>query len=282
MSDQNINIDAKLPETISAVAKTFPKTISTVDTLVSDTLSILGVPISYLNEYAQHSLKKTKAKLEKKLADIPTEKLTAPPAHVAGPALQASLYVTDCETLHDMFASLLATSMNKDKQQLAHPSFAEVIKQLSPDEAKIIATPSFINDLVKPMCTVRVQVKYDPSTNLPIPSRVGGHFKIAAEGYDLWQNIVLFTPEMENHSPINPNQCSRIAENLFRLHILSAFPGIELSDSRLYIPLEKIFSELFYAERFQSKLHQHQEYALIAGMACLTSFGAQFIDACVL
>ncbi len=40
--------------------------------------------------------------------------------------------------LREMFANLLASAMNSDVSNDVHPSFVEIIKQLSPDEAKIL------------------------------------------------------------------------------------------------------------------------------------------------
>ncbi len=42
------------------------------------------------------------------------------------------------ESLSEMYASLLATAMNEDTIQKAHPAFVDIIKQLTPDEAKIV------------------------------------------------------------------------------------------------------------------------------------------------
>lgn len=46
----------------------------------------------------------------------------------------------DAEELRDMFANLLARSMDTATAGNVHPSFVEVIKQLTPDEARILST----------------------------------------------------------------------------------------------------------------------------------------------
>lgn len=55
--------------------------------------------------------------------------------YVAIPAIQQISYSYDSDELRDMYANLLANFMDKERSDLVHPSFVEVIKQLNPDEA---------------------------------------------------------------------------------------------------------------------------------------------------
>ena len=77
--------------------------------------------------------------LEAKAGNISPHNLEAPEANVAIPALQAVAYSMDSEELRDMFANLIVSSMNVDTKQNVHPSFVEIIKQLSPDEVRLLA-----------------------------------------------------------------------------------------------------------------------------------------------
>jgi hypothetical protein len=45
-------------------------------------------------------------------------------------------YYVDTEELSEMFSNLIAASMNSDKLNEDHPSYVDVIKQLSPLDAK--------------------------------------------------------------------------------------------------------------------------------------------------
>lgn len=79
-----------------------------------------------------------KESIAQKIATIPEENLQEPSLAIVGPALEASKYYIEEEALREMFAQLIASSMNSEKQDFVHPSFVEVIKQLTFSEAKFI------------------------------------------------------------------------------------------------------------------------------------------------
>jgi hypothetical protein len=74
----------------------------------------------------------------KKLQNVPKEQIQTPKTNLAGPAIEALRFSAQEPELQNMFANLLATAMDKQTSGDAHPSFVEIIKQLSPDEAKIL------------------------------------------------------------------------------------------------------------------------------------------------
>lgn len=65
-------------------------------------------------------------------------KIVEPPPNVAVPALAAFAYCADIPDLREMYLNLLASSMHRDSSSQAHPSYVEIIRQLTPDEAKIM------------------------------------------------------------------------------------------------------------------------------------------------
>ncbi|SPP31211.1 hypothetical protein ARAF_0324 [Arsenophonus endosymbiont of Aleurodicus floccissimus] len=100
----------------------------------------------------------TATKVAEKLKDIAPENIVTPHPNVAGPAIEALRYTGHEESLSEMYASLLATAMNKDTIQKAHPAFVDIIKQLTPDEAKIVrgfAKDESINPLISVLATSR-------------------------------------------------------------------------------------------------------------------------------
>ena len=66
------------------------------------------------------------------------KKLVTPKPNVAGPILEALRYAGHDATLRDMYLNLLAASMDSETVTKAHPAFVEVIRQLTPDEAKLL------------------------------------------------------------------------------------------------------------------------------------------------
>jgi hypothetical protein len=77
-------------------------------------------------------------KLTEKLSHISTEKIQSPCMNIAGPILLQLPFYKDEEELRDMYATLLASAMNRDLSPSVHPSFVTIIQQLTPDEAHIL------------------------------------------------------------------------------------------------------------------------------------------------
>lgn len=77
-------------------------------------------------------------KLENKLKKIPIENIQSPQLSIAGPIFESLRYLSNEEMLRDMYANLLANAMDTDTKNNAHPSFVEIIKQLSSKEASLL------------------------------------------------------------------------------------------------------------------------------------------------
>lgn len=86
----------------------------------------------------EYNVAETKKLLEEKLSNTSPELIESPEPYIAVPALQYISYCMDNNELRDMYANLLANSMNKIVKNGVHPGFVEIIKQLSPDEAKVL------------------------------------------------------------------------------------------------------------------------------------------------
>lgn len=84
------------------------------------------------------SVKLAAEAIEEKIRRIPDDKVVEPEAYVAVPAIQQLTYCQDNPVLRDLYANLLVSSMNADSKWRVHPSFVDIIKQLNPDEAKLL------------------------------------------------------------------------------------------------------------------------------------------------
>lgn len=158
----------------------------------------------------EESLQLTAKSIEAKLAKIEETKICEPEPFVAIPAIQQLCICQNSEELREMYANLLATSMNVDKKALVHPSFVEIIKQLNPDEAKYLRSlkPSKIYPLV--------------DIRLKSPLHGGGYNDIrknvTSQGYDII--------ESKEH-------IGAYLDNLNRLGIIS-IEEAHLIDDKLY------------------------------------------------
>ena len=80
-----------------------------------------------------------KQSLENRVAEIPADALKEPRLSILGPTLEASKFYFEEGTLREMFAALAAAAFDKRKERDMHPSYPEIIKQLSPLDATNLA-----------------------------------------------------------------------------------------------------------------------------------------------
>ncbi len=105
----------------------------------------------------EYNVAETKKLLEEKLDKVSPELIESPEPYIAVPALQYISYCMDNDELRDMYANLLANSMNKVVKNGVHPGFVEIIKQLCPDEAKILKYMSGSGRSTVPTITLRCE-----------------------------------------------------------------------------------------------------------------------------
>lgn len=74
--------------------------------------------------------------ITQKVEHIPNESLQEPKISILGPALEASKFYIEEDDIREMFASLLASSFDSSKNSILHHAFVEIIKQLTPLDAK--------------------------------------------------------------------------------------------------------------------------------------------------
>lgn len=147
-----------MPEGLDTLAKGIGKAIETVPELYQDAFQptvqetgklIARIPhainaaFSGLDKWIlnkEYGIEETKKLLAQKLENVEPEKIVEPEAYVAIPALQAISYSMNSEELRNLYANLLAKSMNVDTKDSVHPSFVEIIKQMSPNDALIFKT----------------------------------------------------------------------------------------------------------------------------------------------
>lgn len=105
---------------------------------LSDIVSLAFTPVIMLKSkrdiYLENYIKDLKEKVDK----IPEENLSEPSAHIIGPALEAiGKYYYNVEHVKEMYANLICSSLDKNKVEMIHPSYLEIIKQMSPLEADL-------------------------------------------------------------------------------------------------------------------------------------------------
>lgn len=124
---------------------------------VAKTVHVVLAPVSALVWGYDQVKEFVSTKVAERLRNVPPENLVTPKPNVAGPALEALRYTGHESSLSDLYANLLAAAMDKNTAPGAHPAFVEIIKQLTPDEAKLVSL--FVNGIPLPLVNLRWEFK---------------------------------------------------------------------------------------------------------------------------
>lgn len=108
--------------------------------LIPQTIDAALLPLRQWNIEREYKFAETKKLLEHKLENVNPEKIVTPEPYVAVPAIQAISYSMNSEELRNLYANLLAKAMNSDTKDEIHPSFIEIIKQMSPIDSLVFKT----------------------------------------------------------------------------------------------------------------------------------------------
>ena len=84
-----------------------------------------------------HDLKLYEQELSQAILSIPEENLIEPNIQITAQALENSKYCIESEELRKLFVNLISKSMDSHYTSNVHPSLAEIIKQMSPIDARI-------------------------------------------------------------------------------------------------------------------------------------------------
>lgn len=124
---------------------------------VAKTVHVALAPVSALVWGYDQIKDFVSTKVAERLKNVPPENITSPKPNVAGPALESLRYTGHESSLSDLYANLLAAAMDKATAHGAHPAFVEIIKQLTPDEAKLVGL--FVRKMPYPL--INVQWEYE-------------------------------------------------------------------------------------------------------------------------
>ena len=147
-SDNKSSVTSVVVGELIEVAKNEPK-IKEAGSNVAESLAILsGVIKNVLLPLAALNFGVEKARtyfttrfvddLSDKVKDIPQSEIVEPKASIVGPVLQGLAFSFEEAELREMYLSLLARSMDGRTASRTHPSFVDIIRQLTAEEAALI------------------------------------------------------------------------------------------------------------------------------------------------
>lgn len=269
MSDENKIRDAA--DAVKGIVEAVPiyqdavqpaaKEIGTALQTVAKTIHIVLAPVSALVWGYEQIKDFVSTKVAEKLKDVPPENIATPKPNVAGPALESLKYTGHEEMLRDMYANLLAASMDTRTASGAHPAFVEIIRQLTPDEARLLRLLTQARAF--PLVTVRREFKVET------PSESGGldvlvHFSLL--GWEAGCDLPEITPAYIN--------------NLCRLGLTEIPPLVTYTKPGIYDPLEKHPQ----VESIKTSIETDEKWRAVVQRQTLsvTQLGKQFCGVCVI
>lgn len=182
------------------------------------------------------------------------DKIVSPDPAIAVPAIEALRYANK-DIIKEMFVNILGASMNIETANFVHPSFVEIIRQITPDEAKILKQL-----LRKGLCEPLVDVEIEKNN---------------AEGrFVVYSNFGVIGYESNCEYP---EKISLYVDNLKRLALVQIPENAFLIDEWRY---EKIVNSTHYKDIVE-KSKKEGEVFCVKRMIGLTDYGMRLREICL-
>lgn len=254
----NSLVKIEVPESIDNALKNLTgRPTETIGQVLSDCLFLVFGGISQKAEMKRakyaFALKEFSRELEKKVEGIPEERRLEPNTHTVCTALESMRYCVEEIELRNMFSTLIANSIDKDTFEIVHPSYGDIIKQLTSFDANLIL---WMKDR-KAIPVIRFRINFKGENRylqLPI----------------IYAEYGMDTTEMLQVS----------LENLSRLKIINLNLDASYSDIHLYEIIKKMKKYLEDKFNIETQIGEKRVLEEVLGSIEITQFGRKFIDAC--
>jgi len=196
-----------------------------------------------------------KEKVYIKIGNIPQDNLIEPAISIVGPIIEPSKYYYEGEYFREMFSELLAAACDKKHIYTIHRSFVEILKQLSPLDAKLLGSFRYNNSY--PICDIEA---IDKNTKLITP---------------FYQSIFDFLSMENEFSPEERIFLTASLDNLKRL-------GILIKNTHI---LQKEYDYNNFKNSFMYKEYERIKdpdgvLKILPARMELTDFGRGFVSCC--
>jgi len=181
---------------------------------------------------------------------VPPDRMTSPRLDIAIPAIEAMRY----SGLKREFALLIASTMDSSLADDAHPSFIEILKQLTIDEVRIVMSFPDVGQVL-------------PFANINYLDRTGR----------ILSSLRYIVPEHVARVCERPKALGGYIDNLLRLNIISAPAQLAISDRRFY---RYLLAQEFVAA-FEAHLAPGLKSSVNRRVLALTDFGQMFRTCCL-
>lgn len=214
----------------------------------------------FLVEDSVHAVTSVLRMTAENLALLPPKQISFDRPRVALQALNEAKFAINEDEIQRLFSNLISASLDKKTSSIAHPAYIEIIKQLQPDEAKILRFMFNKENHRKGHApTIDIVQQDSEDSNLTITST---------------------TPEVnlicEDAGCDNPENSVMYFFNLKRLGLLTPTSGTSFPKEEH----ERIFSSEKVKEICSVNSHLDR-VSCKSGQYSFTGFGRGFVDSCV-
>lgn len=230
------------------------KPVSTIGNFLD---GLFGIPADAINTLREMLKTKQEANLQilrektnRKAMLISKNDMCEPDFQTASIALENAKYC-DAEELQELFANLLSNSMNANKRMDVHPAFSEIIKQMSPRDARNLKL-------------------FKNADGLPI-----SQYRVRNEdnSYDILMSNV-FLGEIGEDIDLTAQSAS--ITNLQRLGMLEVTYHSQFANSEKYDEAEALLQTLFSDE-----IKPNEQREMKNGIVRKTPLGEKFVNVCI-
>jgi Abortive infection alpha len=223
-------------------------------------------PIALLNGKADIALRDNLEKYRKKLESVPTGSIVAVPPETGVPILERMQYTSD-PMLIELYLSVLVKAATKEHCSLAHPSFANTIANMSPDDARLFALIVKENQCIA--ATAQLITKQEKSNSF-LPEDFAAPFREIQRGL-LEQRITM--------QLAFPSNAPAYIGHLEGLGLVSLSEGTHLSDNdERYEALSESYRAT-YSSAVATIIRDNENLKFVRSMLSVTTFGRMFAHA---
>lgn len=269
-------IGKQLPirEALQTTAKAIDKTLATPFQLINAKTANLR-KIAAEEEFTLEKEKILREKLLEWLKDVPSEKLIEPERYIALPLLKDLNYTIDNEVIYNRYVALLATNMNSDTKNMAHPSFIRVVEQLGPLDAQAIDIVGFLE---KSQPLIRIfACKEQPEQDKNLADLGMPEFGNAKNKIPLFSHYSLPIDGLETTA----RERGFIIQNLNRLGLINIDYREHIIDPEQYKPLyNHLLADPLYHNYVDYTEQNGLHLQLTDGYTSATDYGKLFFAVC--
>lgn len=212
-------------------------------------------PVVFFSEKARINFKHRLEQYQKKMESVKEEDKCEVHPEIGVPIMQVLHYTTNND-IAEMFTNLLASASISHMAGNAHPAFVEIIKQMSPDEAKIVQYLQ--KNHIIGYVTLKANQKDEVGFVNPVLKDVG----------------------VAGLVPLMYKQNAKVyISNLLSLGIIADAGDIFLDDEELYNQIIE-YNHLKDVKEMHENMEEYSSVDIEKGYYYVTEIGMLFINAC--